>query len=120
MDVLQGTSKTGCDNSFAETIASKDNSVDATVNMKNSTDGTDVSKVTQTLRELTCEEKEALEKDTRVVTEFKQKKFEADAQKNWDLFYKRNTTKFFKDRHWTKREFTELVQTEVGKYDRWG
>ena len=34
---------------------------------------------------------------------------ETDARKNWDLFYKRNETKFFKDRHWTTREFQELI-----------
>ncbi|KAF8788503.1 tRNA N(3)-methylcytidine methyltransferase like protein [Argiope bruennichi] len=34
---------------------------------------------------------------------------EAEAKKNWDLFYKRNKTNFFKDRHWTKREFEELA-----------
>ena len=28
---------------------------------------------------------------------------QAEARKNWDIFYKRNTTKFFKDRHWTTR-----------------
>ncbi|KAG7266899.1 hypothetical protein CRUP_018255 [Coryphaenoides rupestris] len=43
-----------------------------------------------------------------VVSDFKQMKLEQDAQKNWDLFYKRNTTNFFKDRHWTTREFGEL------------
>ena len=36
-------------------------------------------------------------------------KLETDARKNWDLFYKRNETKFFKDRHWTTREFQELI-----------
>lgn len=43
-----------------------------------------------------------------LVSEFKQMKLEKEAQKNWDLFYKRNTTNFFKDRHWTTREFEEL------------
>lgn len=43
-----------------------------------------------------------------VVSHFKQMKLEKEAQKNWDLFYKRNTTNFFKDRHWTTREFEEL------------
>ena len=43
--------------------------------------------------------------DKRLVTEFKANKLELEAQKNWDLFYKRNQTKFFKDRHWTCREF---------------
>ncbi|XP_012692944.2 tRNA N(3)-methylcytidine methyltransferase METTL6 [Clupea harengus] len=47
-------------------------------------------------------------KDDRVVSEYKQQKLEKEAQKNWDLFYKRNTTNFFKDRHWTTREFEEL------------
>uniref|UniRef100_G3NA76 Methyltransferase like 6 n=1 Tax=Gasterosteus aculeatus TaxID=69293 RepID=G3NA76_GASAC len=39
---------------------------------------------------------------------FRLRKLEEEAQKNWDLFYKRNTTNFFKDRHWTTREFQEL------------
>ncbi|XP_069814422.1 tRNA N(3)-methylcytidine methyltransferase METTL6 isoform X2 [Dendropsophus ebraccatus] len=43
-----------------------------------------------------------------LVSEFKQIKLEKEAQKNWDLFYKRNSTNFFKDRHWTTREFEEL------------
>nr|XP_019962594.1 PREDICTED: methyltransferase-like protein 6 [Paralichthys olivaceus] len=43
-----------------------------------------------------------------LVSGFKQMKLEREAQKNWDLFYKRNSTKFFKDRHWTSREFQEL------------
>lgn len=67
----------------------------------------------QTLRELTIEEREKLEKDVKLVTAFKQEKLEKEAQKNWDLFYKRNTTKFFKDRHWTTREFSDLVQRKV-------
>ncbi|KAJ3414578.1 Methyltransferase-like protein 6 [Chytridiales sp. JEL 0842] len=37
-----------------------------------------------------------------------QEKLRKEAGKNWDLFYKRNTTNFFKDRHWTWREFPEL------------
>ncbi|GAB6026856.1 Methyltransferase-like protein 6 [Chamberlinius hualienensis] len=59
-------------------------------------------------RELTDEEKLKLMKDSNFVSEFKQLKLEKEAQKNWDLFYKRNTTNFFKDRHWTTREFEEL------------
>ncbi|ESO82096.1 hypothetical protein LOTGIDRAFT_223580 [Lottia gigantea] len=62
-----------------------------------------------TARILTSEEIEKLQNDTQLVTDFKQNKFEKEAQKNWDLFYKRNTTKFFKDRHWTTREFKELL-----------
>lgn len=43
---------------------------------------------------------------------FKRNKLEKDAKKNWDLFYKRNGDRFFKDRHWTKREFVELLASE--------
>ncbi|XP_018418256.1 PREDICTED: methyltransferase-like protein 6 [Nanorana parkeri] len=49
-----------------------------------------------------------LQTDSVLVSEFKQLKLETNAQKNWDLFYKRNSTNFFKDRHWTTREFEEL------------
>ncbi|XP_076349217.1 tRNA N(3)-cytidine methyltransferase METTL6 isoform X1 [Tachypleus tridentatus] len=60
-------------------------------------------------RKLTVEEVYKLSKDTNVVNDFKQKKLEKEAKKNWDLFYKRNETRFFKDRHWTTREFEELT-----------
>lgn len=64
-------------------------------------------------RQLTDDEKQKLDKDTNTLSTFKQNKLEVDALKNWDLFYKRNTTKFFKDRQWTMREFEELnVQSE--------
>jgi len=59
---------------------------------------------------LTEKEIELLEKqNSRIVPEFKANKLELEAQKNWDLFYKRNETNFFKDRHWTTREFEELL-----------
>lgn len=68
-------------------------------------------------RELTEEEVEALKKDTELISDFKRGKLEKEAKKNWDLFYKRNTTHFFKDRHWITREFPELLQTisELGE-----
>ncbi|KAL2917331.1 hypothetical protein HK105_202995 [Polyrhizophydium stewartii] len=47
----------------------------------------------------------------RALSEFKRTKLEADAARNWDIFYKNNTTNFFKDRHWTHREFVELRET---------
>ncbi|XP_077158694.1 tRNA N(3)-cytidine methyltransferase METTL6 isoform X1 [Paroedura picta] len=59
-------------------------------------------------RTLSPEEVEKLAKEQVLVSDFKQLKLEKDAQKNWDLFYKRNSTHFFKDRHWTTREFEEL------------
>ena len=38
------------------------------------------------------------------------RRLEIDARKNWDLFYKMNTTNFYKDRHYLAREFQELTQ----------
>ena len=65
---------------------------------------------TSELRSLSSEEKEKLTKqDETIVSDFKCLKLEAEAQKNWDLFYKRNETRFFRDRHWTVREFELLV-----------
>lgn len=61
-------------------------------------------------RHLTQEEMDWLRKDNVLVSDFKQGKLDKEAQKNWDLFYKRNATNFFKDRHWTQREFHELSQ----------
>lgn len=47
--------------------------------------------------------------NSRLVSEFRANQLEKDAKKHWDLFYKRNDTRFFKDRHWTTREFDELL-----------
>lgn len=67
---------------------------------------------------LTEKEKELLaSQNTRKVTEFKANQLEQQAQKNWDLFYKRNETKFFKDRRWTTREFAELLGVSGGTAD---
>lgn len=68
------------------------------------------------VRMLTEAEIAKLQKDVNCVSDFKQNKLEKEAQKNWDLFYKRNTTKFFKDRHWTKREFDELCPVAAEVY----
>ncbi|KAL4719062.1 hypothetical protein ACJJTC_015401 [Scirpophaga incertulas] len=62
------------------------------------------------LKELSEEEKQLLEKqNSRMIPEAKATKLERDAKRHWDIFYKRNETKFFKDRHWTTREFQELI-----------
>eukprot|EP00351_Strombidinopsis_sp_SopsisLIS2011_P002971 CAMPEP_0116882482 /NCGR_PEP_ID=MMETSP0463-20121206/14725_1 /TAXON_ID=181622 /ORGANISM="Strombidinopsis sp, Strain SopsisLIS2011" /LENGTH=69 /DNA_ID=CAMNT_0004535733 /DNA_START=89 /DNA_END=298 /DNA_ORIENTATION=- len=37
------------------------------------------------------------------------KRCEIDAQRNWDIFYKNNSTNGYKDRHYLSREFTELA-----------
>lgn len=63
---------------------------------------------------LTAEELALLEKqNSRLVPEFKANQLELNARKNWDLFYKRNDTRFFRDRHWTTREFQELIDEPV-------
>lgn len=61
------------------------------------------------IRELTDDERKKLSEDKLLVSDFKQNKLEIEAQRNWDLFYKRNSVNFFKDRHWTTREFDELA-----------
>ena len=55
-------------------------------------------------RVLSRDEQEKLDKEKNI-SDFQKTKLEADAKKNWDLFYKRNADHFFKDRHWLTREF---------------
>ncbi|CAL4245728.1 unnamed protein product, partial [Meganyctiphanes norvegica] len=67
------------------------------------------------LKKLSEEEIAKLKKqDSRLVTQFQQNKLEVEVAKNWDKFYKRNETRFFKDRHWTTREFEELIGSGDG------
>ncbi|KAJ3212520.1 Methyltransferase-like protein 6 [Clydaea vesicula] len=40
---------------------------------------------------------------------FQVQKLKNETRRNWDLFYKRNTTNFYKDRHWLGVEFEELL-----------
>lgn len=62
------------------------------------------------MKSLTEQESEALQQqNSRLVPEHKAKLLEQNSQKHWDLFYKRNETRFFKDRHWTTREFEVLL-----------
>ncbi|KAJ2946726.1 hypothetical protein O0L34_g12784 [Tuta absoluta] len=62
------------------------------------------------LKALTDEEKQRLEaQNTRLIPEVKAARLEREAKRHWDIFYKRNETKFFRDRHWTTREFQELI-----------
>ena len=62
--------------------------------------------------DLTVEQQEALQRqDSSPVSTYRANKFDQEAKKHWDIFYKRNETRFFKDRHWTTREFWELCNT---------
>ncbi|XP_026501101.1 tRNA N(3)-methylcytidine methyltransferase METTL6 [Vanessa tameamea] len=65
------------------------------------------------LKELTDDEKLRLtQQNSRIIPEAKAAKLEREAKRHWDIFYKRNETKFFRDRHWTTREFQELINFE--------
>ena len=41
-------------------------------------------------------------------SQFWVQKYERDARKNWDIFYKNHQEKFFKDRHYLAREFPHI------------
>jgi len=58
-------------------------------------------------RTLTADEELKLQKQ-KEMTDFKKNKLEIEAQKNWNKFYKRNGSNFFKDRHWTRSEFSDI------------
>ncbi|KAG0369422.1 methyltransferase-like protein 6-like protein [Gamsiella multidivaricata] len=49
--------------------------------------------------------RQVIEKD-KAIKPFWVNKYKNEAAKNWDRFYKRNETRFYKDRHWIEREFT--------------
>ncbi|KAI6649298.1 Methyltransferase-like protein 6 [Oopsacas minuta] len=53
----------------------------------------------------------------KCISSYKREKIEKESKKHWDLFYKRNSTNFFKDRHWCGREFPELLRTSVTEID---
>ncbi|XP_051157849.1 tRNA N(3)-methylcytidine methyltransferase METTL6 [Leptopilina boulardi] len=68
------------------------------------------------VKRLTSQEIEKLDaQNSRIISQFRAKQLEKDAKKYWDLFYKRNETRFFKDRHWTTREFQELLDIDDSK-----
>lgn len=77
--------------------------------------------VTTSAKVLTDDEKIRLEEQNkRMVSDFQARKLETEARKHWDLFYKRNETRFFKDRHWTTREFEELLSGSSPSVDAGG
>ncbi|DAZ99294.1 TPA: hypothetical protein N0F65_005462 [Lagenidium giganteum] len=57
--------------------------------------------------------RELLAKDKSTIPEFWQNKYEKEAAKNWDVFYKRNTTNFYKDRHYLHLVFPDLNAQEA-------
>jgi methyltransferase-like protein 6 len=72
----------------------------------------EIEEFTCSTKKLSVEEQRCLQQqDSRLVTPYKASMLERDAKKYWDLFYKRNETRFFKDRHWSTREFTELLNS---------
>ncbi|XP_050436513.1 tRNA N(3)-methylcytidine methyltransferase METTL6 [Adelges cooleyi] len=65
--------------------------------------------------QLNEQEQAILEKqNSRIVSSFKAQELDKYAKKHWDIFYKRNGDRFFKDRHWTTREFTQLLGDNNG------
>lgn len=40
-------------------------------------------------------------------------KYEREAGRYWDLFYRRNENRFFKDRHWFESEFPQLLRAST-------
>ncbi|KAK9498340.1 hypothetical protein O3M35_002995 [Rhynocoris fuscipes] len=68
-----------------------------------------VESVSLVAKVLTKDEQNILEQqNNRPLSDFTKSKFEKNAQKHWDLFYKRNCERFFKNRYWTMKEFEEL------------
>lgn len=70
-------------------------------------------RLTLELKSLTDDDKLQLERqNSRLVPAHQAIELERNARKHWDIFYKRNETRFFKDRRWTTREFEELLEAD--------
>lgn len=63
---------------------------------KNREDGARIFLDDDRLNELLDKAQEIVSKDQTEVPAFWTAKYKKEAARNWDLFYKRNTTKFFK------------------------
>ena len=49
---------------------------------------------------------------SKLVTPYWTERYEREAAKNWDLFYRRNRDRFFKDRHYLQAEWPELAESQ--------
>lgn len=65
---------------------------------KNREDGARIFIDDERLNQLVERAHDIISKDKTEVPTFWTSKYKKEAAKNWDLFYKRNTTKFFKGR----------------------
>lgn len=63
--------------------------------------------------EIQAKVEEVIKADPSKPTEFWYNKYEKDAKRNWDIFYKHNTTNFFKNRYYIDAEFSELKDMET-------
>jgi len=61
-------------------------------------------------RDLSIAELNSLSSQKETLPQSKIVLLEKNAAKYWDIFYKNNTTNFFKDRHWLFREFEPLQE----------
>ncbi|ETV88053.1 hypothetical protein H257_01422 [Aphanomyces astaci] len=61
--------------------------------------------------------KSLLDQDKKLVAPFWQSKYEKEAAKSWDLFYKRNSTNFYKDRHYLHVVFPDLAPKDSDSAD---
>lgn len=59
------------------------------------------------------EEQEEIVRKQVPASDFKRMKLQEGLRRNWDKFYLRNKSNFFKDRWWTQHEFHGLLKQHV-------
>lgn len=67
-----------------------------------------IPKIFSLSEEMKQELKSKIEQDNSTKAPFWYDKFEIESQKNWDKFYRHNSTNFFHDRNYIEYEFPEL------------